>query len=178
MCAPIHGTSAVSSAYKSRSSPMASTSLQGRIVSDINSTSVIQVSLCGRKGPSLSRSAHKHAGERRRTRTIRASSAAPYGPGGGSELVDSNMSVLRKRIHRLRSLEEMEGLPQEWMEWEKTCYPSYRADVAYVMAGLQSQLLELRPSVSLFLLSVMLSAVPVASLLVLRLVLQHYGSHL
>ncbi|KAI5060443.1 hypothetical protein GOP47_0024863 [Adiantum capillus-veneris] len=156
---------------------MASVSTQiSWAVSDSNPI-VIQASLCGCRGPSLTRTLYKPSGIRRQKLKICASSAAPYGPGGGSEIVDSNMSVLRKRIHRLQSLEAMEGAPEDWMDWEKSCYPSYRADVAYLMAGLQSQLLGIRPSVSLFILSVMLSAMPVASLLVLRFVIQQWVAH-
>ncbi|MCO5589258.1 hypothetical protein L7F22_043224 [Adiantum nelumboides] len=152
---------------------MASSSLQSRVVSDAPAI-VTYASLCGRRGPSLRKTSYRHKCKRHQTPMICASSAAPYGPGGGSELVVSNMTVLRQRIHRLRSLEELEGAPQEWMEWEKSCYPGYRADVAYIMAGLQSQLLGMRPSVALFILSVILSAMPVASLLILRLVLQQW----
>ncbi|KAH7431796.1 hypothetical protein KP509_08G066900 [Ceratopteris richardii] len=83
------------------------------------------------------------------------------------------MATLRWRICRLRSLEATEAPPEEWMEWEKTWYPSYRADVAHTMAELERHVLRIRPGVSLFFLSVAMSSVPVIALLLLRTALQY-----
>lgn len=80
------------------------------------------------------------------------------------------MMVLRRRIEDMRMKETFSQTPEEWMEWEKSCYSSYRADVNILMATLQSVLLGMRPGVVLFIISFLLAAAPVAVCLFLSAV--------
>ncbi|CAM6129923.1 unnamed protein product [Calypogeia fissa] len=117
---------------------------------------------------------------RRRTVAIRASSSGTAdenmipesgqpGPDDGDykSCVDANMMVLRRRIEGMRMKETFMQVPDEWMDWEKSCYGTYRADVNILVASLQSTLLGMRPGLVLFIISFLLAATPVAFFLFL-----------
>jgi len=103
---------------------------------------------------------------------VRASGMAePESAGtGGSGMVDSNMMVLRKRIQNIRIQETCFESPADWAEWERTAYPSYRADVCFMLSTMQSQLLTLRPGTVISIVSVLMAVVPVMSILFLSAV--------
>ncbi len=86
---------------------------------------------------------------------------------GGSGMVDANMMILRKRIQSLRTQETFYDMPKEWMEWERSAYASYRADICLLLSTIESQLLIMRPSIALSVVSMSLAVLPVASLLFL-----------
>ncbi|BBN07519.1 hypothetical protein MPTK1_4g04240 [Marchantia polymorpha subsp. ruderalis] len=79
--------------------------------------------------------------------------------------VDANMVTLRRRIEGVRVKESFMHTPEEWMEWERSCYNTYRADVNVLVATLQSHLLSMRPSVVLSIISLLFAIAPVAALL-------------
>lgn len=109
---------------------------------------------------------------RQRAGMVRASGMAePESAGtGGSGMVDSNMMVLRKRIQNIRIQETCFESPADWAEWERTAYPSYRADVCFMLSTMQSQLLTLRPGTVISIVSVLMAVVPVMSILFLSAV--------
>ncbi|KAL3687299.1 hypothetical protein R1sor_013608 [Riccia sorocarpa] len=79
--------------------------------------------------------------------------------------VDANMVTLRRRIEGVRMKESFMHTPEEWMEWERSCYNTYRADINVLVATFQSQLLSLRPSVVLSIVSLLFAVAPVAAFL-------------
>ncbi|KAJ9163233.1 hypothetical protein P3X46_022960 [Hevea brasiliensis] len=81
-------------------------------------------------------------------------------------LVDSNMIVLRKRIHEMKMLERNYEPPSHWMEWEKHCFTSYDSFICEVVGVLQSQLMNTRPSFALGLFALIAFSVPISSTLV------------
>jgi len=109
---------------------------------------------------------------RHRACLVRASGMAePESAGtGGSGMVDSNMTVLRKRIQSIRIQESCFDTPTDWAEWERSAYPGYRADICYLLSTMQSQLLTLRPGTALSIVSVLMAVVPVMSILFLSAV--------
>lgn len=121
----------------------------------------------------LARRRRRVGGPRRTTVAVRASSSGtadenmipdsrPPGTGGYESCVDASMMVLRRRIEGMRVKETVIQIPNEWMEWEKSSYSTYRADVNILVASLQTMLLGMRPSVVLFVVSFLLAASPVA----------------
>lgn len=99
------------------------------------------------------------------------SSFAVVAGGSESEMVDSNMLVLRRRIHQLRLRERWtangENHQDQWMEWEKSCFSSYRPDLSMMLDSLQTQLLDMRPSYLISLVSMLMAFLPAASILFL-----------
>lgn len=85
-------------------------------------------------------------------------------------MVDSNMMVLRKRIQSIRVQESCFDSPADWAEWERSAYPSYRADICFMLSTMQSRLLTLRPGTVLSIVSVLMAIVPVMSILFLSAV--------
>ncbi|GKC89953.1 hypothetical protein Tco_1150602 [Tanacetum coccineum] len=93
--------------------------------------------------------------------------------GRSGKMVDENMIVLRERI---RKMEEIEydggdnGLPNNWMEWEKTYVfsGSYHANVYDVIAFLQRLLMETRPSVALGMVAVLAFGGSATTIMVLQ----------
>lgn len=104
---------------------------------------------------------------RRRAGIARASDMAePESAGaGGSNVVDSNMMVLRKRIQHIRIQESIYDTPADWSEWERNAYSSYRADVCLLLSTMQSQLLTMRPGMALSIVSILMAVLPVMSIL-------------
>jgi hypothetical protein len=82
-------------------------------------------------------------------------------------MVDSNMMVLRKRIQSIRVHEACYDTPADWAQWEKNAYAGYRADICLLLSAMQGQLLTMRPSTVLSILSVLMAVLPVMSLLFL-----------
>jgi hypothetical protein len=90
--------------------------------------------------------------------------------GGSSGMVDANMMVLRRRIQSLRIQEACYDTPAEWMEWERSAYPSYRADICLLLSNIQNQLITVRPGVAVSAVSILLTIIPVATVLFLSAV--------
>ncbi|CAK9874718.1 unnamed protein product [Sphagnum jensenii] len=111
---------------------------------------------------------HRLRNQPRRSGVVRASGTESESAGtGGSGMVDANMMILRKRIQSLRTQETFYDMPKEWMEWERNAYASYRADICLLLSTIESQLLIMRPSIALSVVSMSLAILPVASLLFL-----------
>lgn len=121
--------------------------------------------------PSLARIRAYHY-RRRFNYPVQARASGSSGAGGSeSEMVDSNMLVLRRRIHQLRLRERWtangENHQDQWMEWEKSCFSSYRPDLSMMLDSLQTQLLDMRPSYLISLVSMLMAFLPAASILFL-----------
>ncbi|KAH9565119.1 hypothetical protein CY35_04G060600 [Sphagnum magellanicum] len=109
---------------------------------------------------------HRFRKQPRRSGVVRASGTESESA-GGSGMVDANMMILRKRIQSLRTQETFYDMPKEWMDWERNAYASYRADICLLLSMIESQLLIMRPSIALSIVSMSLAVLPVASLLFL-----------
>ncbi|KAL2629299.1 hypothetical protein R1flu_013985 [Riccia fluitans] len=108
--------------------------------------------------------------KRRRAGVARAAGSAdenlcPDSLPGNFSCVDANMVTLRRRIEGVRMKESFIHTPEEWMEWERSCYNTYRADVNVLIATFQSHLLSLRPGVVLSVISLLFAIAPVAAFL-------------
>ncbi|GLJ09344.1 hypothetical protein SUGI_0106950 [Cryptomeria japonica] len=74
----------------------------------------------------------------------------------GPNMVDANMSILRRRMYELKLQESFYIPPQEWMEWEKNMLPHYYSAISQATGILQSCLMSTRPSIALAALSLVL----------------------
>ncbi|XP_062107509.1 uncharacterized protein LOC133818573 [Humulus lupulus] len=110
--------------------------------------------------------------QRRRLSGVRAcaSGDAKGRDYGGSRLVDESMIVLRLRIQEIKQLEidgdhkaDKNGPRSEWMEWEKQYFVYYIQDVYEGIALLQNYLMNIRPSLALGFLLLMMCSVPISS---------------
>ncbi|GLJ09345.1 hypothetical protein SUGI_0106960 [Cryptomeria japonica] len=82
-----------------------------------------------------------------------------YDCGEGPNIVDANMSVLRRRMYELKLQESFCIPPQEWMEWEKNMRSDYYSTISQATGILQSCLMSNRPSIALATLSLVLIGV-------------------
>eukprot|EP01018_Ginkgo_biloba_P027261 Gb_16481 [translate_table: standard] len=83
-------------------------------------------------------------------------SSADYGFGAGSpNIVDANMTILRKRMNEIKMQERNYKAPQEWMEWERKVYPAYHSSICHAIGLLQNYLMNVRPSFAVVTLSLM-----------------------
>ncbi|GLJ09349.1 hypothetical protein SUGI_0107130 [Cryptomeria japonica] len=74
----------------------------------------------------------------------------------GPNLVDRNMSVLRRRMYELKLQQRFYIPPKEWMEWEKNMLSDYFSTISQATGILQSCLMSTRPSIALATLSLVL----------------------
>eukprot|EP01018_Ginkgo_biloba_P027243 Gb_20327 [translate_table: standard] len=110
-----------------------------------------------------------HMGRRRRASSlaVKACSGGHDFGSGGPNIVDANLILLRKRIYELKSQEKNDKFSEEWMEWEKRAYPTYRRKVFEGVGWLQCNLINTRPTVAIGMLSLMSLSVSASVFLVL-----------
>ncbi|GLJ09337.1 hypothetical protein SUGI_0106870 [Cryptomeria japonica] len=77
----------------------------------------------------------------------------------GPNMVDANISVLRRRVYELKLHESCHSPPQEWMEWEKNMRSDYYSTISQATRILQWCLMSTWPSIALATLSLMLMGV-------------------
>lgn len=80
--------------------------------------------------------------------------------------MDESMLVLRKRIHEMKMVERNYEPPEEWMEWEKQCYPSYDEFICKFVGFLQLHLMNTRPSLALGMLLLVTMSVPASMVMI------------
>ncbi|KAL7001036.1 hypothetical protein U1Q18_002190 [Sarracenia purpurea var. burkii] len=92
-----------------------------------------------------------------------------YYSGGGRRrgLVDENLIVLRKRIHEMKMKERNYEPPSHWMEWEKNCYAGYDEFICEAVGGLQSLMMDARPSLVVGAAALVALTVPTSAAIVL-----------
>ncbi|KAK9091724.1 hypothetical protein Sjap_024901 [Stephania japonica] len=131
----------------------------------MQSTGLLIPSLCPSSRPSLPamKSGGRNIGIRRGVRVL----AKAYDWDYGGRLVDESMIVLRKRIREMKMVERNYKPPKDWMEWEKQCYTSYDSNVCYAMGLLQTQLMNMRPSLALGMAALVALSVPTSTFFIL-----------
>ncbi|KAK6266617.1 hypothetical protein QUC31_017454 [Theobroma cacao] len=82
------------------------------------------------------------------------------------------MIVLRMRIKEMKISESSVELPSDWMEWEKQYFLHYNEDVCEAMGLLQNFLMNMRPSLAVGMVALVLLSVPLSSGLTLFHALQ------
>ncbi|GAB2214594.1 hypothetical protein Droror1_Dr00018949 [Drosera rotundifolia] len=82
-------------------------------------------------------------------------------------LVDENMIVLRMRIREMRMVEEGEQARKNWMRWEKAWYGEYAALVCVVLGMVQSNIMNVRPSVGIGMAALVTLGVPTYAVIML-----------
>ncbi|XP_021296778.1 uncharacterized protein LOC110426019 [Herrania umbratica] len=103
---------------------------------------------------------------------IVASCRGSDGPDYVGKLVGESMIVLRLRIKEIKISENRVELPSDWMEWEKQYFPHYNEDVFEAMGLLQNFLMNMRPSLAVGMVALVLLSVPLSSGLTLFQALQ------
>ena len=78
----------------------------------------------------------------------------------GPSSVDSELVVLRKRMHELRRQERNYAPPEHWMKWEKEWSVTYASDVCEAVGWLQNKLIHTRPSMAVASLALISLSVP------------------
>ncbi|KAJ4960754.1 hypothetical protein NE237_020664 [Protea cynaroides] len=96
--------------------------------------------------------------------TVFAASRNDYGGGNGT--VDENMVVLRKRILEIKMMEKKHEAPEDWMEWEKKYCRHYNSDVCEAVGLLQTQLMEMRPSLVFGMVGLVMISLPTSMFIV------------
>ncbi|GLT28846.1 hypothetical protein SLA2020_037500 [Shorea laevis] len=76
------------------------------------------------------------------------------------KLVDESMIELRMRIKEIMASEK---LPKGWMEWEKRYFVQYNADVFVAVGLLQNFLMNVRPSMGLGMMALVMLSLPVST---------------
>ncbi|OMO55574.1 hypothetical protein CCACVL1_27170 [Corchorus capsularis] len=96
---------------------------------------------------------------------IMASFRERNGPDYMGKLVDESMIVLRMRIKEMKISEskQLEELPSAWMEWEKQYLLQYNADVCEAMGLLQNFLMNIRPSLAVGIIALVVFMVPIST---------------
>ncbi|KAK9277470.1 hypothetical protein L1049_007014 [Liquidambar formosana] len=119
------------------------------------------------RSPFSTNSSHHKMGfimrKRRPTVVITASKRDAYGRDYHSNLVDESMIVLRKRIHEMEMVERNHEPPRDWMEWERRYYSNYDSDICEAVGFLQSQLMNVRPSLALGMMALIALSVPTST---------------
>ncbi|MCD7451836.1 hypothetical protein HAX54_013549 [Datura stramonium] len=82
-------------------------------------------------------------------------------------IVDENLIILRKRIHEMKMIERNYEPPADWMDWEKSIYANYDANICQALGLLQSQLMDTRPSLVLGMAALIGLSVSTSSIMVL-----------
>ncbi|OMO73398.1 hypothetical protein COLO4_27128 [Corchorus olitorius] len=96
---------------------------------------------------------------------IMASFRERNGPDYMGKLVDESMIVLRMRIKEIKISEskQLEELPSGWTEWEKQYLVQYNADVCEAMGLLQNFLMNIRPSLAVGIIALVVFMVPIST---------------
>ncbi|XP_015162737.1 uncharacterized protein [Solanum tuberosum] len=81
--------------------------------------------------------------------------------------VDENLIILRKRIHEMKMIERNYEPPSDWMDWEKSIYANYDANICQALGLLQSQLMDTRPSLVLGMAALIGLSVPISTIVIL-----------
>ncbi|KAL3336844.1 hypothetical protein AABB24_029494 [Solanum stoloniferum] len=82
-------------------------------------------------------------------------------------IVDENLIILRKRIHEMKMIERNYEPPSDWMNWEKSIYANYDANICQALGLLQSQLMDTRPSLVLGMAALIGLSVPTSTIVIL-----------
>eukprot|EP00253_Pinus_taeda_P024637 PITA_24637 len=101
-----------------------------------------------------------------RSATVKAAGGHQFGPDGPS-IFDTELIVLRKRMHEVRRQERNYSPPQHWMEWEKEWSVTYASDVCEAVGWLQNKVINTGPSVAIASLAFMSLSVPASVFLLL-----------
>ncbi|GKV47131.1 hypothetical protein SLEP1_g54054 [Rubroshorea leprosula] len=80
------------------------------------------------------------------------------------KLVDESMIELRMRIKEIKASEK---LPDGWMEWEKRYFVHYNANIIVAVGLLQNFLMNVRPSVGLGMMALVMLSLPVSTWVIL-----------
>ncbi|WMV28327.1 hypothetical protein MTR67_021712 [Solanum verrucosum] len=81
--------------------------------------------------------------------------------------VDENLIILRKRIHEMKMIERNYEPPSNWMDWEKSIYANYDANICQALGLLQSILMDTRPSLVLGMAALIGLSVPISTIVIL-----------
>ncbi|KAK9742530.1 hypothetical protein RND81_03G179400 [Saponaria officinalis] len=84
---------------------------------------------------------------------------------GDGRRVDEDMIVLRLRIKEIEKADKGEEFeaPSNWMEWEKKYYMHFHEDVVYEVVGfLQLIFMDMRPSLALGVVTLVMLSVPLS----------------
>ncbi|KAJ4960963.1 hypothetical protein NE237_020873 [Protea cynaroides] len=117
--------------------------------------------------PSSANFRHRKNGLRHRCNyrmTVLAARRDDYGGGNGT--VDENMVVLRKRIQEMKMMEKNQEAHEDWMEWEKKYYRHYNSDVCEAVGLLQTQLMEMKPSLVFGMVGLVMLSLPTSMFIV------------
>lgn len=82
-------------------------------------------------------------------------------------IVDENLIILRKRIHEMKMIERNYEPPSDWMEWEKSIYTNYDANICQALGLLQSQLMDTRPCLVLGMAALIGLSIPTSTIVIL-----------
>ncbi|XVF20673.1 hypothetical protein REPUB_Repub12eG0022100 [Reevesia pubescens] len=107
---------------------------------------------------------HDSKYRRKSSSFIVASSRGSNGPDFEGKLVDENMILLRLRIKEMKISESnVDQLPSNWMTWEKQYFLEYNADVCKAMGFLQNFLIDIRPSLGVAVVAIVLLSLPMST---------------
>nr|XP_009803715.1 PREDICTED: uncharacterized protein LOC104249044 [Nicotiana sylvestris]XP_016497327.1 PREDICTED: uncharacterized protein LOC107816153 [Nicotiana tabacum] len=113
--------------------------------------------------PSLFSPKTKSSSRASRTKTLAMKREAHDQNYYNGRLVDENMIVLRKRIHEMKMIERNYEPPAEWTNWEKSLYANYDSNICEAMGFLQSELMDIRPSLALGMVALIALSVPTST---------------
>ncbi|KAF3659420.1 hypothetical protein FXO37_13990 [Capsicum annuum] len=82
-------------------------------------------------------------------------------------IVDENLIILRKRIHEMKMIERNYEPPADWMDWEKSIYTNYDANICHALGLLQSKLMDTRPSLVLGMAALIGLSLPTSTIVIL-----------
>ncbi|CAN4124924.1 unnamed protein product [Withania somnifera] len=82
-------------------------------------------------------------------------------------IVDENLLILRKRIHEMKMIERNYEPPTDWMDWEKSIYVNYDANICQALGWVQSQWMDTRPSLVLGMVALIGLSVPTSTIVIL-----------
>ncbi|KAK4715509.1 hypothetical protein R3W88_013847 [Solanum pinnatisectum] len=102
-----------------------------------------------------------------RTRTLAMGREAQDRNYYNGRIVDENLIILRKRIHEMKMIERNYEPPSDWMDWEKSIYANYDANICQALGLLQSQLMDTRPSLVLGMAALIGLSVPISTIVIL-----------
>lgn len=79
--------------------------------------------------------------------------------------MDESMIKLRMRIKEMKAIENK--VPEEWMEWEKRYFFHYNSDVCDALGLVQNMLMNVRPSVGLGMVVIVMLSLPISTWVIL-----------
>ncbi|GLJ09347.1 hypothetical protein SUGI_0107110 [Cryptomeria japonica] len=80
----------------------------------------------------------------------------------GPSMVDTNISILRRRVYELKLQESCHTPPQKWMEWEENIRSDYYLTISQATGILESFLMSTRPRIALVTLSLVFLGVGIS----------------